>query len=452
MTLTVVTGKSGELATQEYPEVAESPRFTCALGGAYGATLATFGAVPILHSGSGCGMANAHGMTYASGLNSGGAAGTTTTPCSGLIEEHVVFGGEDKLRRLIKTTIELMKGELYVVISGCVPALIGDDVDSVVGEFRDIAPVIHVKTSGFVGNAYLGYNLYLDAVIDSLLTEPKTKDKKLVNLLGIVPNQNIFWKGEIKVLKALLESIGVKVNTIFSDFGSLGSIKKIPEASLNLVFNPFCGVGAAEKLYDRFGTPFHNFNFVPMGPKDTAEFLRVVGRKLKIPSKKIEQLITSEEQNVYRYMEYLAELFMIAMPHSFAAFVGDSRTVIAMVRYSANELGWNPELAIVTDDPPEESRDTITSLLTENLEGINRPRVIFDYDSHRIRLTLKEKQLQVILASSLEKYIARSENEAHHLSISYPVYDRLVVDRSYAGFRGGIALLEDMSHAFAGPL
>jgi nitrogenase molybdenum-iron protein beta chain len=451
MTLTLITGKDKLIQSKEYPEVAESPRFTCALGGAYGATLATFGAVPILHSGSGCGMANAHGMTYASGLNSGGAAGTTTTPCSGLIEEHVVFGGEDKLRRLIDTTLQVMKGELYVVISGCVPALIGDDVDSVVSEFRDRAPVIHVKTSGFIGNGYLGYNLFLDAVIDGLLHEKGKTDRKLVNLFGIVPNQNPFWKGEIRTIKALLERIGIRVNTIFSDFGSLGSIKRIPEAGLNLVFSPSNGVDAAKKLEDKFDIPYLNFRYLPVGPKDSSEFLRQVGKKLKVSSKKIEDVILEEERNVYRYMEYVAEMFMVAMPHSYYAVIGDARTVISLIRYGTNELGWNPELAIIADDPPEETRGEIEKLLTENLEGIQVPKVIFDYDSHRIRQSLKAQPLQVILGSSLEKYVAKTENEAHHLSISYPIYDRLIVDRSYAGYRGGIALIEDMSHAFAGP-
>ena len=121
-------------------------------------------------------MANAQGKTYASGLNSGGPSGTTVTPCSGLIEEHGVFGGEDKLRRLLEPTIPVMKANLFVVISGCVPALIGDDADSFVAEFKDNAKVIHVKTSGFVGNAYLGYERYLDPVIDSLL-EPRPVEK-----------------------------------------------------------------------------------------------------------------------------------------------------------------------------------------------------------------------------------------------------------------------------------
>ncbi|MDR1039397.1 MAG: nitrogenase [Deltaproteobacteria bacterium] len=450
MTLTLVTGKGGRLSAKEYPEVAESPRFTCALGGAYGATLAVFGAVPILHSGAGCGMANAQGLTYASGLNSCGAAGTTTTPCSGLIEEHVVFGGEDKLRRLIDSTIQVMEGQLYVVISGCVPALIGDDVDSVVAEFSDRAPVIHVKTSGFVGNAFLGYNLFLDAVIDGLL-KPLPVERRLVNLFGIVPNQNIFWKGELRTLKALFEGAGIRVNTVFSDFGSLGSIQRIPAAELNLVFSPWAGVEAAKKLEDRFGTPWEALDFVPVGPKDTSELLRRVGNRLRIPKKRLEGYIESEEKYVYRYMEYLAEMFMIAMPHAFNATIADSRTAISLVRYGANELGWNPELAVVTDDPPEWAREGIARRLTEGLESPSAPRVIFDFDSHRIRQELKAQPLQVILGSSLEKYIAKTENESHHLSVSYPTYDRLIVDRSYAGYRGGIAMLEDMSHSFAGP-
>ena len=193
--------------------VVEAPRYTCALGGAYASALATYGTVPILHSGSGCGMANAHGLTFAAGLNTGGAHGTTSTPCSSLVEEHVIFGGEKKLRNLIESTLSLMKGQLYAVISGCVPALIGDDVESVVNEFRDRAPIIHVKTAGFLGSSYLGYELFLDAVIDQLL-QPRPREERLVNLLGIVPNQDVFWKGNLGVLEQLLASVGVKASGV----------------------------------------------------------------------------------------------------------------------------------------------------------------------------------------------------------------------------------------------
>jgi nitrogenase molybdenum-iron protein beta chain len=344
-----------------------------------------------------------------------------------------------------------MKGELFVVITGCVPALIGDDVESVVSEFKDRAKIIHVKTSGFIGNAYLGYDQYYDAVIDTLLA-PKAVERKLVNIFGLVPNQNIFWKGDLINLKALLAKIGVETNTIFTDFDSLKAIERIPAAALNLVFSPWVGHQPVKRLEEIFGTPYEAFNYLPVGPKATADFLRRVAKRLKVPKKKVEDVIASEEKAAYRFTEYMAEMFMVAMPHAYFAVVGDSATVPAFIRYGTNELGWNPRLAVITDDPPEESRQEIESLLTTGLEGIFAPRVIFDYDSHRIRLALREQPLQVMLASSLEKYIARNENEAHHLSVAYPVYDRLVVERSYVGFYGGIRLLEDMSQNFAGPL
>src|SRR5512137_95373 len=110
-----------------YPEVMEAPRYSCALAGAYSTAVGIYGVVPILHSGLGCGIGQLFGQFYAGGQNAGGPQGGTSTPCSGLVEEHVIFGGEDKLRRLIKSSIELMQGDLYAVLSGCVPSLTGDD-------------------------------------------------------------------------------------------------------------------------------------------------------------------------------------------------------------------------------------------------------------------------------------------------------------------------------------
>ncbi|HEX9062216.1 MAG TPA: nitrogenase component 1, partial [Clostridia bacterium] len=184
----------------KYPEIVEAPRYSCALGGAYSAALATFGSLPLLHSGGGCGFAQNAGQSFAGGLNSPGPVGGASTPCSTLVEEHVIFGGEDKLRKLIKTTIKLMPAELYTVISACVPALIGDDVNSVVSDFKDEVKIIHVNTAGFSGNSFKGYEAYFDAVIEQLLVN-KPKVPKTVSILGVVPTQHLFWKGDLYTIK-----------------------------------------------------------------------------------------------------------------------------------------------------------------------------------------------------------------------------------------------------------
>jgi nitrogenase molybdenum-iron protein beta chain len=431
--------------------VVEAPRYTCALGGAYASALATYGTVPILHSGAGCGMANAHGLTFASGLNTGGAHGTTSTPCSGLVEEHVIFGGEKKLRALIESTISVMRGQLFAVISGCVPALIGDDVEAVVKDFKGRAPIIHVRTAGFAGSAYQGYELYLDAVIDQLL-EARPKEPRQVNVLGIVPNQDVFWKGNLQALEQLLGSVGLQVNTIFTDFEGLEALRRIPSAALNLVFSPWVGVATARKLEERFGTPFRVVDGVPVGPKQSAQLLGLVADLLPVDRERLARLIAEEERRAYRYAEYFAECFTVSLPHAYFAVVADSATALGLLRYGTNELGWNPELVILTDNPPEAFRAEIARKAGEGLESVVKPRVLFEIDSHRIRQELKKSTLQLVLASSLEKHIVPEELDAVHLSVAYPIYDRVVLERSYAGFRGGLAFFEDLTATYAGPL
>jgi nitrogenase molybdenum-iron protein beta chain len=457
-----VSGRELETEVEDRPQpaatgvnvhgVAEAPRFSCALGGAYTSTLATFGAVPVLHSGPGCVLAQNFGQNFAGGLNGAGPLGNTSTPCSCLVEEHVVFGGEQKLQALIRTTRELVKGNLFVVISGCVPALIGDDVSSVVGQFKDEErPVIHVSTAGFVGNSYAGHEIYLNAVIDQLL-RPLPKDRGVVNLFGIVPYQHIFWKGNLQVIKSLLEKIGLRVNMIFTEDSGLAALRRIPSAELNLLFSPWNALAVVEKLEAKFGTPHLDFPAVPIGPKDTSAFLRKVAERLGLDAKLVDEVIRYEEYRAYRFTEYAADINSMALPHAYVGVVADTGTAIALTRYASNELSWLPEIVILTDDPPEQHRDAIRRHLTEDLESVVKPEVIFEHDSHKIRLLLREHSVQVLLASSLEKHIAGEELDAMQVSVAFPTYDRLIVDRTYAGYRGGLSLLEDVAFKYGGPL
>jgi nitrogenase molybdenum-iron protein beta chain len=48
-----------------------------------------------------------------------------------------------------------------------------------------------------------------------------------------------------------------------------------------------------------------------------------------------------------------------------------------------------------------------------------------------------------VLGSSLERELATTIGAAH-LSVSFPVSNRAVLDRGYTGFRGGLRLTEDL--------
>lgn len=344
-----------------------------------------------------------------------------------------------------------MDGDLYSVISGCVPALTGDDVDSVVKEFKDKAEIIHVKTAGFVGNSYDGYELFFEAVIDQLLT-PLPKIKGRVNIFGIVPYQHLFWKGDLLVLKKTLEKVGIEANIIFREFNGPNNLKEIPAAELNLVFSTWNGHSIAKKLEEKFGTPYIVFPGVPVGPKQTSRLLLQLAKRLDLSLEATEKVIEQEESIAYRFLEYLGDVHILGFPHPYFAVVADSGTAIGVTQFLANVMGYLPEVVIVTDSPPDECRAEIIGELTEGIESIVKPDVIFEADSHLIRLKLRDRCFLALLASSLEKFIAPEFGAAVHLSISFPSFDRLILERSYAGYVGGLTLMEDIMSQIVAPL
>lgn len=439
------------ISVDEFPEIAEAPRYSCSLAGVMGTVLGIFGAVPILHSGAGCGLGNQFGLTYASGENAGGPQGGTNTPCSCLVEEHVVFGGESKLKELVKSTIELMHGDFFTVISGCVPSLIGDDVSAVVKEFRSQVPIVSIDAPGFGGNSYHGYELFFRGVIDQLLTD-QPKQGGLINIFGVVPYQHLFWKGDLTIIKGLFAKAGLEANIIFTEFDGLENLKKIPAAELNLVLSPWNGHAIAETLQERFGTPFVSFPGVPVGPKETTRLLNLVAEALDAGKERVAKVVATEERHAYRFTEYLGDGLILGLPHAYFAVAADSGTAIQLTKYLSNEVAYIPDIVILTDDPPEEKRAAIVRELTEGLETVLKPEVVFEIDAHLIREKLKGRNFLFLLSSSLEKHVAGEDYGAMHHSVAFPSYDRLVLDRSYAGYRGGLALMEELTSKWVGPL
>ncbi|MCE5284285.1 MAG: hypothetical protein LLG02_00310, partial [Pelosinus sp.] len=109
----------------------EKPRYTCALGGAITTAQALPRTIPILHAPSGCAGNAAWTQAGGCGLQVGGYCGGISMPSSNIEEKEVVFGGTERLQEQIKNTLDVMDGDLYIVLTGCVTEVIGDDVRSV---------------------------------------------------------------------------------------------------------------------------------------------------------------------------------------------------------------------------------------------------------------------------------------------------------------------------------
>lgn len=421
-------------------EIIETPRYSCALGGALSTVTAMNGFVPIIHAGPGCGVQLFYGQSFVGGYRGSGRLGGVSVPSTNTYEREVVFGGEPRLREQIKNTIELIKGDKYVVLTGCTAELIGDDVKAVVREFEDQALVLYAETAGFKGSSYVGYEIVLNSFVDQLVKE-KPKEDKLVNILGLVPSQDIFWQGNLAEIERILNKLGLKVNTFFNG----RSIKDAASAALNIVLSPWVGAALAEKLQERFGTPYL-VNPLPIGVTETNSFLKGVGAALGI---EVAEVIAQEEEQTYRSIEKGADLVVDFDLQLRFATITDSNYGIALNRFLVNDFGWIPSLAVISDDIPEKYRESIKKELSFS-QGLS-PEVVFESDSGKIWEAVEKEGPNFIFGSSLDKDLA-GKIGANRLSISYPITDRVVLDRGYAGYKGAINLIEDVLSTIVAPL
>lgn len=422
--------KAKTVETGQHNEILENPRFSCALGGALSTISAMEGTVPILHGGPGCGVQVFYGQSFTAGFRGSEHIGGVAVPSSNTYEKEVVFGGESRLKEQIENTIEIIDADSFVVLTACTSELIGDDVSGVLREFKDV-DIAYAETAGFKGSSYKGYEILLDALIEQKVKKQR-KRKTLVNILGIVPSQDVFWKGNLAEIERILNSIGLEVNTLFNG----KSVGELSKASLNIVLSTWTGVKAAQKLEEKFETPYI-VNSLPIGAEQTNAFLERVGEALDID---VSEVIAKEEEETYKSIDRIADFIIDFDVQPRFGSITDSNYAIALNKFLVEEFGWVPSVAVIYDDIPEEYKDAVREGL--KFDNVLSPDVVFTSDSGGIWDAIEKETPEFLFSSALDKDLA-AKIGANKLSISFPITDRIVIDRGYAGYRGAISLIED---------
>jgi nitrogenase molybdenum-iron protein beta chain len=278
-----------------------------------------------------------------------------------------------------------------------------------------------------------------------------------VNLWGIVPNMDVFWRGNLEALRGLLTGLGLDVNTFFTHHDTLDRIRTASGAELNIVVSDVYGVAAARVFEEEHETPFITLP-LPIGPSATDAFLKQVGRALHVKGSLIAGTVERENQLYYRYIEPLTDPYNDFDMQRYAVVVGDCNYAYGLTKFLADDLGWIPELAVCTDEPADDRAAVLTERFG-TLESGLKPAFVFETDGSEVIRHLNERwpgpkgqryynafSPAFVIGSSLDRELAASLGAAH-LSVSYPVLNRAVLDRGYAGYRGGLHLVEDLVSA-----
>ncbi len=312
---------------------------------------------------------------------------------------------------------------------GCVLA----GINSVLGAIHKVCPVYHsgpgccmqttaadqgyevypIETPGFAGDSNLGYETIWNTMIDKVIEKDVPKNDKLVNIFGIVPYHDPFWSGTLEEIDRILSRLGLTVNTFFIKDQGIETIKKCSGAALNIIINSWLFKGPARKFEQKFGVPSIRIPGLPIGATDTTAFVRAVAEALNLDQALVDSVIESEEAYVYNYL--------------------------------ANDFSFTPVLVVISEPMfRQEDKDRILAQI-ENLEYAVPPKVIFTADQYEVNQAIlnEKKEITLILGSSNDREVALTK-DCQFILTSFPMNERLVFNRTYAGYRGSLTFTEDL--------
>lgn len=250
--------------------------------------------VVIVHGSIGCGGA---GHSQNASIRWRQSLGGSTNPrgslwlSTNLNERDVVNGGEAKLEEAIIEADKRYRPSAIIVISSCVPGIIGDDIDSVAARLQPQVQgtILPVHCEGFktkiMATAYdaiyhsIARNLVGDikeektVLVDELEEAgEKIRRSKLVNLMN-VSSMSPFDEQE---LTRLLNGLGLEVN-IFPCFTHPEEMKYATQAALSISTCPTHDDYFLKYLQEEHGVPYI-LKHMPIGINNTNAWLRDIAK------------------------------------------------------------------------------------------------------------------------------------------------------------------------------
>ena len=164
---------------------------------------------------------------------------------------------------------------------------------------------------------------------------------------------------------------------------------------------------------------------------------------------KAEQFIKRERDAFYEEIDNLATFlleFRYGLPN-YVHILHDAGYVTGLCKFLLHEVGIVPKEQYITDNTPEKFKAQILSEVAAISDKRNIP-VFFEPDAGLAQSAIRKASHTgrgLIIGSGWDKELA-AEKGQDFLSAALPSPYRLVLTTNYAGFSGGLRVIEDIYH------
>lgn len=212
-----------------------------------------------------------------------------TPVTASIVDRHVLArGSQEKVVENITRKDKEERPDLIVLTPTCTSSILQEDLQNFVNRaaLESTCDVILADVNHYRFNEFQAADRTLEQIVRFYSEKarknnelPLTKtEKPSVNILGIF-TLGFHNQHDCRELKRLLNDLGVTINIIIPECGSIKKLKNLSKAWFNIVPYREIGLMSASYLEKEFGMPY--ISTTPMGIVNTATFINEVCNLIK---------------------------------------------------------------------------------------------------------------------------------------------------------------------------
>lgn len=212
-----------------------------------------------------------------------------TPVTASIVDRHVLArGSQEKVVDNIGRKDREEEPDLILLTPTCTSSILQEDLQNFVNRASESSgsDVLLADVNHYRVNEFQAADRTLEQIIkfyieksrkENTLTSEKTS-RPSANIIGVF-TLGFHHHHDIREISQLLSDLGVEINEIIPEGGSVKKLKNLPKAWFNVVPYREIGLMSAQYLEKEFGMPF--ISTTPMGVIDTGKFVKEVANLLK---------------------------------------------------------------------------------------------------------------------------------------------------------------------------
>ncbi|NQX45802.1 nitrogenase molybdenum-iron protein subunit beta [Paenibacillus tritici] len=449
--------KSAEYMEKNFgrQNVVINPHKACQPLGSVMAALGFEKTLPFVHGSQGC---NAYFRSHLSRHFKEPTPSVSTS----MTEDAAVFGGMNNLIEGLENSVALYKPEMVAICTTCMAEVIGDDLNSFIGNARikgvisEEYPVAYCNTPSFVGSHITGYDAMIKGILSYLYTRSGIESKpgsgaesgeKLNVLLGFEP-----YTGNFAEMRKILEAFDTRYTILGDHSGNYDSpatgeyeyyyggtkLEDVPQAANalgTLSLQKYTLKKTQEYISGIWSQQISALS-TPIGIRGTDTLLEAISGLTGLP---VPASLTEERGRV-------VDALMDSHPYLHGkrvALVGDPDLLIGLIGFCL-ETGMEPVHIVCSNGDVDYNevkfKDEAESLLAASPYG-SEATVHVGKDLWHMRSLLLNDTVDLAIGSSHLKFAAK-DADVPLIRVGFPIFDRHHMHRyPILGYQGTLHLL-----------